>query len=91
MTWALEIAQDSAANPHVAEDGRHRLTPEQLILTVVPTLVVTILSPIYLRQYYNHPVRELSGRLLSLKLVRWSASSTELKLRCVLRNICVYR
>lgn len=74
MEWPSETAQDGALAPHLAKDGRHSQTPEQFILTVIPTLVVAILSPFYLRQYYSQPVRVLSDRLLSAKMVNLSFS-----------------
>ena len=69
MKWAAGTREDLALGPQFARRFDLTLRFEQIFLTILPAILLIVLSILYLRYYYRQPVRILSGRILWLKFV----------------------
>jgi hypothetical protein len=70
MEWPpTDAVQESVFQSHVAKVAGRFYKLDQVILNLAPTILLVLLSPLYLRHYYRQPIRALSGHVLWVKLV----------------------
>ena len=69
MDLLEHIADDTLSAPQVASEVYGDSSFERMLFSLLPTVVLIVFSPVYLRRYYLQPVAVRAGRILWAKLV----------------------